>query len=135
VLPESRREQPASRPSVRPSFLFVLHRLRNTISLTRVDSLASLLDLLQHGSVVQVLVGCDGSGLAFEGDVEGLDAWEGGGGCALARYCPVLYCMKAGVGLTGIVVATADCDLPSSFFSTRSTAPEQPPQVMVMLNL
>lgn len=25
--------------------------------------------------------------------------------------------------------------LPSSFFSTRSTAPEQPPQVMVMLNL
>jgi hypothetical protein len=53
-----------------------LHRLRNTIGLARVDGLASLLDLLQNGCVVQVLLGCDGCGLALEGDVEVLDAWE-----------------------------------------------------------
>ena len=53
-----------------------LHRLRNTIGLARVDGFASLLDLLQNGCVVQVLLGCDGCGLALEGDVEVLDAWE-----------------------------------------------------------
>jgi hypothetical protein len=53
-----------------------LHRLRDTIGLARVDSFAGLLDLLQNGCVVQVLLGCDGCGLALEGDVEVLDAWE-----------------------------------------------------------
>jgi hypothetical protein len=53
-----------------------LHRLRNTVRLARVDGLASLLDFLQNGCVVQVLLGCDGCGLALEGDVEVLDAWE-----------------------------------------------------------
>lgn len=53
-----------------------LHRLRNTVGLARVDGFASLLDLLQNGCVVQVLLGCDGCGLALEGDVEVLDAIE-----------------------------------------------------------
>jgi len=53
-----------------------LHRLRNTVGLARVDGFSGLLDLLQDGSVVQVLLGCDGCGLALEGDVEVLDAWE-----------------------------------------------------------
>lgn len=58
------------------NILIPLHRLRNTIRLSRVDGLASLLDLLQNGRVVQVLLGGDGSGLAFERNVEVLDAWR-----------------------------------------------------------
>jgi hypothetical protein len=53
-----------------------LHGLLNAIGLARVDDFASLLDLLQNGCVVQVLLGCDGCGLALKGDVEVLDAWE-----------------------------------------------------------
>jgi hypothetical protein len=61
-----------------------LHRLRNTIGLARVDGFAGLLDLLQNGCVVQVLLGCDGCGLALEGDVEVLDACEDA--CQLLLY-------------------------------------------------
>ena len=49
--------------------------MRDTISLARVDSLASLLDLLEDSGVVDALVGLDGRGLGVEGDVKFLDAW------------------------------------------------------------
>jgi hypothetical protein len=49
--------------------------LCDTVSLARVDSLASLLDLLENGGVVDALVGLDGSGLGVEGDVEFFDTW------------------------------------------------------------
>lgn len=52
-----------------------LDGLGNAISLARVDSLAGLLDLLEHGAVVEALVGLDGSGLGVEGDVEFFDTW------------------------------------------------------------
>ena len=56
-----------------------LHSLRNAIGLARVDGLAGLLDLLEHGAVVEALVGLDGSGLGVEGDVEFFDTWWGRG--------------------------------------------------------
>lgn len=40
------------------------------VSLSRVDLLSGLLDLLQHGVVVERGFGNDGCGLAVEGDVE-----------------------------------------------------------------
>jgi hypothetical protein len=55
-----------------------LHSLGNTISLAGVDGLAGLLDLLEHGAVVEALVGLDGSGLGVEGDVEFFDACKVG---------------------------------------------------------
>jgi len=54
-----------------------LNGLSNAISLARVDGLAGLLDLLEHGGVVEALVGLDGSGLGVEGDVEFFDTCGG----------------------------------------------------------
>lgn len=56
-----------------PESLPNLHRLRNAVGLARVDGLAGLLDLLQHGGVVERVLGDDVGGLGFEGDVEGFD--------------------------------------------------------------
>ena len=42
------------------------------------DGLARLLDLLQHGCVVERIIGCDICRLCVEGDVVGFHAYEGG---------------------------------------------------------
>jgi hypothetical protein len=146
---------PTPRPKVVLSLLFFLSDachgpldldgLRDTVGFTRIDCLASLLDLLQHSLIGQRVLGRDVGGLCFEGDVVLLDAcmyassvnWnvmEVGGreerwvsdGCAAF----VLRCGK--VRPSAMDVAA---NLPSSFLSTRSTAPEQPPQLMLTLNL
>jgi hypothetical protein len=50
-----------------------LNSLGLAVGLSRVDLLSSLLDLLQHGVVVERWFGNDGCGLAVEGDIERLD--------------------------------------------------------------
>ena len=116
------------RPLLRKQPLFLLlllarlDGLGNAIGLTGVDGLACLLDLLEDGAVVEAVVGLDCSGLGFEGDVELLDTCEG-------------QSVSSTRILRGAYTCTGRTDSPSSFLSTRSTAPEQPPQVMVMLNL
>ena len=52
-----------------------LDGLRLAVSLARVDLLAGLLDLLQHGVVVEGGFGDDGCSLAVERDIERLDTW------------------------------------------------------------
>ena len=48
--------------------------LHNTVRLARVDFLARLLDLLQHGLVVEGVFGHDLGGLGLEAHVVGFDA-------------------------------------------------------------
>ena len=85
-------------------------------------------DLLDDGlredgqQQVEAVVGLDCSGLGFEGDVELLDTCEG-------------QSVSSTRILRGAYTCTGRTDSPSSFLSTRSTAPEQPPQLMLMLNL
>lgn len=52
-----------------------LDSLGLAVSLARVDLLASLLDLLQHGVVVEGGFGDNGCGLVVERDVKRLDTW------------------------------------------------------------
>jgi hypothetical protein len=85
---------------------------RGTVGLARLDRLASLLNLLEDSVVVERLFSDDFSCLCLERHVVRLDAWE-------SQLCD----------------ARGGACVPSSFFSTRSTAPEQPPQLMAMLNL
>lgn len=47
-----------------------LYSLGLAVSLARVDLLASLLDLLQHGVVVESRFGNNGCGLVIERDIE-----------------------------------------------------------------
>jgi hypothetical protein len=110
-----------------PLLLFAnLHSLSNAIGLARVDGLAGLLDLLEYGAVIEALVGLDGSGLGVEGDVKFFDTYKG-------EFVSEVLREEIDRPLDERLMVRLD--LPSSFFSTRSTAPEQPPQVMVMLNL
>ena len=51
-----------------------LYSLGLTVSLGRVDFLASLFYLLKDGVVVERIFGCDGSGLCVERNVKRLDA-------------------------------------------------------------
>ena len=93
-----------------------------TVGLAGDDGLARPLDLLEDHLVGERLF-CDDFGrLCFEGDVVRLDAWE-------SQRCTRGGAEERGRGERGSV------DLPSSFLRTRSTAPEQPPQLMAMLNL
>lgn len=80
----------------------------------RLDRLASLLDLLENGIVAERVYGDDLGGLSVQGHVVGLDTWK---------------TVSLNSHDDGGMYA------PSSFFSTRSTAPEQPPQLMATSNL
>lgn len=52
-----------------------LDRLRHAVRLAGVDGLASLLDLLQHGCVLDAWVGVHVGGLRVEGDGVGFHAF------------------------------------------------------------
>jgi len=52
-----------------------LDRLWHTVCFAAIHRLSGLLDFLQHLLVGKVLVGCDISCLALEGDVVGFYAW------------------------------------------------------------
>jgi hypothetical protein len=95
---------------------------RGTVGLARLDGLAGLLDLLEDRLVVERLFCDDFGSLCFERDVVRLDTWE-------SQRCEA----RGSEGQRG--AARGSGDLPSSFLRTRSTAPEQPPQLMAMLNL
>jgi len=95
-----------------------LDALRHPIRLSRIHLLAGLLDLLQYSRIIHRVRGNDVRGLAIERDVERLDAYSD----HISRLQTGSMCEVYSI-------------LPSSFFSTLSTAPEQPPQVMVTLNL
>jgi hypothetical protein len=97
--------------------LTALNLLHLAIRLPRVNLLARLLDLLEHSRVVERISGDDLSGLRLEGYVIGLDA-----------------CKSRSVSRGRINVGEGG-GAPSSFLRTRSTAPEQPPQLIAMLNL
>lgn len=87
---------------------------RRAIGLTGLDCLAGLLDLLEDGFVGERVFSDDVGGLVLEGYVVRLDA-----------------CVE----LIATFATNRGVHPPSSFLSTRSTAPEQPPQLMAMLNL
>lgn len=103
-----------SRGSLQPAG--ILDGLRDAVGFARVDRLACLLDLFQDGGIVESGLGGDIGGLGFKRDVVFLDAWQGGWSATASSHC-------------------GQRDLPSSFLRTRSTAPEQPPQLMLTLNL
>lgn len=85
------------------------------IRLATINRLPRLFDLVQHRLIRHIRPGVNGRSLRLETDVEFLDAYT-------KNQLPLRADKRAAC-------------LPSSFFSTRSTAPEQPPQVMVTLNL
>lgn len=90
------------------------------ISLAGVDLLPGLLDGAQDSLVWEGGIGDNNSGLGVEGDVVGFDTWG-------MRQLKWVLGERLRIGETR--------DAPSSLPSTRFTAPEQPPQVMLTLNL
>jgi len=98
-----------------------LYGLRDTVCCAGVDLLACLPDLLQYRRIVHAWFGNDVRSLLVEGDVVVLDSWE-----TLVSF---RYSRRQGE----YDFESHRRYVPSSFLSTRSTAPEQPPQVMVML--
>lgn len=116
------------------------------IPLPLIHLLARLLDLLQHSLVRDLGPGRDVGGLAFEGDGVGFYPYgKRGGGVSgvgeergVGRETWGAEGRREGRGEERggeRVAGTEKGDVPSIFFNTRSTAPEQPPQLMLMLNL
>jgi hypothetical protein len=95
--------------------LLSLDLLCNTVGLARLYCLARFLDLLEHFVVGERVFGNDLSVLLLERDVVRFDTYRN-------------------ISRNTLVPQNRDC-IPSSFFRTRSTAPEQPPQLMAMSNL
>lgn len=85
------------------------------IGLTAVHRLASFLDRGQHRIISHGRLSGNERSLRLEVDVEGLDAYNSERETLCTRQDEEL--------------------IPSSRFKTRSTAPEQPPQLIEMLNL
>lgn len=104
-----------------------LDRLVDTVSLGRVNLLARLCNLGQDRLVGKR--GDDLGALVLEGDFVAFDAWG---------LFPDKLAFQGGVlpqsRQQGNITLVEKKDLPSSLPSTRSMAPEQPPQVMVTLN-
>lgn len=89
---------------------------RVSVNLGRVDLLSRLVDLLEDLVELEA-AGYDPGGLGVEGDL------------VLVDSC---YCEDQSPGCS--MQGASERYVPSSFFRARSTAPEQPPQLMATLN-
>ena len=110
------------------------------IRLPSVDRFPGLLDRSQYSTIGHGGFGHHVGGLGLEVHIEGLDACEGRLTIWTSGYFDVFFLPpptwlenmnKESWGFQAKRVQ----NIPSSFLRTRSTAPEQPPQLMVTLNL